>query len=234
MNGFGRSAPLELLLLPLVWATLHVPDRRGATLCMLLLGAGGLVLWIRNLKLQRTLLDTPLARIASAAQGYVALRGRLLPFDGGAMTLPGNGMPCVWFSCEVQERVGDRWRTVSRNQSEESLRLADDSGECLVFWEQASMLGLHCDTTQRADERVIECWLAPGDVVTVIGELRTRLGDQGDLALDAEVGALLDAWKRDRPTLLRRFDRNGDGQIDVAAFLGSLWGLGQTWHTALH
>lgn len=209
------TGPPQLVYLALLWFGLRMPGGPLALGCALLLCLAGAWLWWRTLRQASALRDTPLARIASAAQGYVELRGALRPFAGSALTLPGSGMPCVWFRCEIQERVNREWRVVDRHTSEESLLLNDGSGECLVFWEDAEMLGLHQRTSYQGDQRISESWLAPGEQVTVVGELRTRSGDGSRAAIDDEVAGLLDAWKRDRPTLLRRFDRNGDGEIDL-------------------
>ena len=208
--------PWQLLYLVLVGAGIRLPLGRATVACAALLCLGGALLWWRTLAQRSALRDTPLSRIASAAQGYVELRGRLRPFAGSPLALPGSGLPCVWFRCEVEERAQRDWRTVCTHASQESLLIDDDSGQCVVFWEGADLLGLHRRTTYRGAQRFHEHWLAPGDEVTVLGDLRTRGGDTEAPAIDQEVSALLGAWKHDRASLLRRFDRDGDGDIDLA------------------
>lgn len=209
------DAGLRLLAyLPLAVLANHL-GHRPALLCAGLLCAAALLLWWRNLAQARALRDTPVARLASAAQGYVEVRGELRGFDDGVLTLPGSDLPCVWFNCQVQELQDREWRTVEHLRSQQSLRLHDGSGECLVFWEQAQMLGMHRGLAYQGAQRFVQSWLSAGDAVTVVGELRTRSGDADGRDLDAEVAGLLEQWKHDRPRLLHRFDRNGDGEIDL-------------------
>lgn len=63
------------------------------------------------------------------------------------------------------------------------------------------------------DYRYTEERLMPGRVYALgwFGTLRNAPGDVSD-----EVAVLLREWKSDQASLLSRFERNGDGQIDAA------------------
>jgi hypothetical protein len=207
--------PPQLVYLPLLFLGLRFPSRRLALACAALFTLAGLLLWLRSLARGRAVLDTPRARIATAAQGYVELHGKLKPFGNFALSTPGGGFPCVWFRSHVEERRGDEWQTVSRNNSEESLVLADASGECLIFWEGAEMLGTRSRVWYQDQQRITDHWLNVGEEVTVLGDLRTRGGGDGAPSLEGEIRDLLADWKANRSLLLARYDRNRDGEIDV-------------------
>ena len=184
--------------------------------CALAALAGcALVAWISGLRRRRLVSDTPTARIASAAQGYVQLSGRLQPFAGCPVSTPGGIRQCVWYRVVIEQYRDERWHTVSSEQSQESLLLVDDSGQCVVFWEGAEIDTPHRSVWSDAGYRHTEQWLAIGEVTTVLGEFHTQSGDTGPRSVDAEVRDLLDDWKRDPRALRKRFDRNGDGEISV-------------------
>ena len=55
----------------------------------------------------------------------------------------------------------------------------------------------------------------PRDPVYALGEFATIGGADGALDLDADVGALLAEWKKNQPELLKRFDIDNSGSIDL-------------------
>ena len=63
----------------------------------------------------------------------------------------------------------------------------------------------------RYNEQRIE----PGDPIYAIGHFTTHGGAGSRFDKDAAVGERLREWKRDQASILRRFDENGDGQIDA-------------------
>ena len=166
--------PLQLIYPVLALLGLRLSPHAGANACAALLSLAGLLLWLRTFSQGRAVQDTPTARIASAAQGYVEVRGCLKPLGGTALFLPGSQLPCVWYRVLVEERSGDEWRSAGLQVSQESLLLDDGSGECLVFWEGATLLGTHTQQWEENDRRYQQRWLAIGDTVTVLGMLRSR------------------------------------------------------------
>jgi hypothetical protein len=55
----------------------------------------------------------------------------------------------------------------------------------------------------------------PGEPLYAIGMFMSVGGGEESFNTDAEVRDLLNIWKKDRAALLRNFDANGDGEIDV-------------------
>lgn len=192
--------------------------------------------FLSSLHRDHVVADTPLARIRSAAQGYVKVYGRVRSSTEPPTTAPLSARPCVWWSFEVERRSRrsgtseDRWVTVDSATSIECFLLSDGDGECLVGPVNADITPTHRDVwygdSPRPDGppsmprpvlasgafRYTERIIAAGAEVSVIGELRSH-SETGDLA--AATTAVLHAWKADQPELLRRFDANHDGRIDA-------------------
>ena len=179
-----------------------------------------------SLRRDRFAADTPLARIRSAAQGYVHLEGQAGPPPEGPIAAPLTKQPCVWWDYKVEEGQpanGGRkqWRVIDRATSVAPFSLRDADGECLVGPVGAdvtptSQRTWYGDTDQnyRYTERVI----GQDAHLTVLGELRSRSVVE---SIAREVGKVVVEWKHDQAGLLARFDRNHDGQLDA-----------QEWETA--
>ncbi len=188
-----------------------------------------------SLRRDRFAADTPLARIRSAAQGYVHLEGVAGQPAEGPITAPLSGLPCVWWDYTIEHRreVGNNrheWHVTDRATSVTPFSLSDADGECLVgpvgadvtptsreTWygdlpRPACLPGLEgrgwrADCDYRYTERVI----SPGARLTVLGELRSR---SAVVSIEQEVGKIVVEWKHDQAGLLARFDRNHDGRLD--------------------
>ncbi|MDE2049755.1 MAG: hypothetical protein KGJ72_01955 [Gammaproteobacteria bacterium] len=189
-----------------------------------------------SLRRDRFAADTPVARIRSAAQGYVHLEGEAGPPPEGPINAPLSGLPCVWWDYTIEHRrtVGNdrrEWYVVDRATSVAPFSLHDGDGECLVGPVGADVTptsretwygdaprpaclpgmegrGWRSDCDYRYTERVI----GPGAHLTVLGELRSRSMVE---SIEREVGKIVVEWKHDQAGLLARFDRNHDGQLDV-------------------
>lgn len=191
----------------------------------------------KRTRVARAIDDTPTSQVRSAAQGYVELVGTAGVAPGGAILAPLTRRRCVWwrFSIEKRQRENenDRWSTEQSGVSDETFLIADPSGSCVVdpdgaevypsdkrVWygstdwpsevlgTRSAVVGLF--HTHRYTEYVI------GENVRVnaIGEFRTLGTARGD-HLDEDIAALLRQWKRDQPSLLRRFDANHDGVLSA-------------------
>ena len=141
------------------------------------------------------------------------------------------------------KRNRDRWRTVERGTSDGLFRLRDETGECVVDPDGAEVTpSVHQvwygdthypDGAPYANKeggwtarlgvgfsiglgrfRYTEERIMPATDLYAIGQFRT-LGTGGGGDRDAVVGAVLRDWKRDQAELLRRFDKDGDGRIDL-------------------
>lgn len=180
------------------------------------IGAISLAAWISARRRLRALADTPTSRIASAAQGYVELRGTGRALDGLQVLSPLTGLPCLWYRYRLERRDSEnRWKTVSVEESDGSFLIDDGSARCLVDIDGAEILTIHHDTRLRERERDTVWTLLIGDTVHALGDFRTLGAQDPDLDLKRDVSDLLAEWKRDRVALLKRFDLDRDGTISL-------------------
>ncbi len=208
---------LALLLYPmlvgLALGLVHPAYRAWAVGAIALIG---FLAWLRAYRRYRAIADTPRSRLASASQGYVELQGRA--------TLPGSGEgigfawtpPAVWLRYAVYRKLGGKHFLVERGQSASVFVLADDSGEALVDPEGAEVVTARRFHEERGDFIYRGEYIAPDDTLYALGELVTEGGDPLHRDRADDVAALLGTWKRDRPFLLARYDRDGDGEVDIA------------------
>lgn len=170
--------------------------------------------WLAAWRRLRAVADLPTSSIGGAAQGYVELVGRGRP-DGVPLVAPLKGGDCLWFRYSIERKQGDNWVSESRGESEATFLVDDGSGSCRVYPLGGEILPEQKQTWHEGDHRYSLARLDPGESIYVLGDFRTSGGAR--LALDehADVGQLLAEWKRDMPRLLKRFDLNGDGTLDL-------------------
>lgn len=205
----------------------------------LVIGGAAFVHGLRNFWMLRIVVDTPTAKIRSAAQGYVELFG-FARVRHQPLIAPLTKTPCVWYRYQVQEERGSRrgksWRVVETGQSEHPFVIDDGTGECLVDAEGAMLDLRHRRVWQErgpADRfgsrqnpgsplwsllsfertyRLTEERIHADDPVYLLGRFETpRRGAAERRRLASQ---LLRQWKQN-PERMRQFDRNGDGQIDL-------------------
>ncbi|MBX3685123.1 MAG: hypothetical protein KF909_03235 [Rhodocyclaceae bacterium] len=215
-----RYDPAHLLLPALqsvaVGAALHFDSRLGTGFALVVLLGSGLFGWLRSVRHGRIILDTPTARIASAAQGYTELRGEGRPLGGAPLPSPVNGLPVLWYRIQREERKGDKWVVTHTYESESSFLLDDGSGHCAVDPEGAEMLVTRKDVFRNApDQRTTQWALIKHDPIYAIGEFATIGSISAATDTARQVRELLADWKRDRSRLLERFDLDGNGEIDL-------------------
>lgn len=213
------------------------------------------------LRHSRIIEDTPTSKIRSAAQGYTELEGIAELLDGEPIVAPLSLSRCVWYSVRVEERVSDvsaggsfsnvrdlsslfrrhsgdqRWSTIRSEISDSIFRLRDDTGDCIVDPDFASVnpkvsitwYGDHPNPSfapsappswlatclSRQAYRYTEKRIHGGDPVYVIGQFLTLGTDHHSPTVDSEIRDLLRRWKENQVALLQRFDLNRDGQIDA-------------------
>jgi hypothetical protein len=202
------------LLLLFVGAKLE--SRPGWLACLALMALVSVFAWTSAFRRARAVVDTPTSKIASAAQGYVELRGAGKPFAGTPVLSPLTGLPCLWFRYRVERRNSDnKWVQESSGESDASFILDDGSGQCLVDPEGAEMLVSRRDTWTRDDHRYTEWLLLEHDSVYALGDFSTRGSVDLDLDASEDVKALLAEWKKKPEALLARFDLNKDGTLDM-------------------
>ncbi|MCG6932296.1 MAG: E3 ubiquitin ligase family protein [Gallionella sp.] len=204
-----------LLLLVGLW----LESRNGWLFVLSLMATISILAWLSALNRLRTIRDTPTSKIASAVQGYVELAGRGHPFGEpviGQLSL----LPCLWCRYHIEQRESEgNWKTVDRGESYDTFILRDETGECVVDPENAEILTRHRDQWHDGDYRYTEWKLIEHDSIYVIGQFRTQGGSSLEFDTREEIGALLAEWKKDMPALLKRFDLDGNGTLDMQEWM---------------
>lgn len=200
----------------LLWLALRLGHGPGVGVSLGLALGVSLLGWSRALRHGRQIIDTPTSRIASAAQGYTELRGRGRPLDGAPLRSPANGLPVLWYRVVTMRRDSqNKWVHESTVESDASFILDDGSGEVAVDPEGAEMLVRRRDTHTDGNRRITQWCLIRDDPIYVLGDFATLGSISPDHDISAQVRELLAEWKRDRPSLLARFDVNRDGEISL-------------------
>lgn len=202
-------------------------------------GGAAALRWIRKARLIE---DTPTSRIRSAAQGYVELAGRALPLADTQNLAPLTQRPCVWWRYRISKKVESgsgkhrrqRWQTVASGRSSLPFLLDDETGQCIVKPDGAEVVTTETTTwyghtpwpttapgashpwfSGERDYRYAEERIYEHELVYALGDFRSSASN-AERDLQAEQAALLSEWKQDQPDLVRRFDDDGDGRIDLA------------------
>ena len=186
----------------------------------------------------RVIEDTPTAKIRSAAQGYGELSGMAELMDGAPIVAPLTGKTCAWYRYKV-EKMGDKHtHVVDSGSSDELFLLVGRTGRCVIDPEGATVITRHKEvwfefsypSRKRGGHsglvgqllgrvgsryRYTEERLRAGEPLYAIGMFKSVGGSAESFDTAAEVRELLRLWKSDRHDLLRRFDSNGDGDIDL-------------------
>jgi hypothetical protein len=211
---WGNPGLLGLDLFALASAV-NVGGRNAWLAACALICVSGLAAWAGNTRRQRLIQDVPTSRIASAAQGYVELSGRIAQAD--AMLLAKlSQTPCVWFRYRIEDKdADDHWRIQETGESDQIFLLRDASGACAIDPVGAEINTRHKSTWTEFDRRYTEYLLLADDDLYALGEFATIGPDTTPHAFKREVSDLLATWKSERGDLLQRFDANQDGEIDL-------------------
>jgi hypothetical protein len=201
------------VLLVLVGA--RIGTAAGWALCLTAIGALSLSAWVANFRRSRVVSDTPTSRVGSAPQGYVELYGNAKPHPGRVMVSPASQRPCVWFRYLVEQKIGDKWQRVDGGMSSETFLLDDGTGQVVIDPDCAEIITSDRRSWRDGELRYKEWLLTPVNKVYALGELRTEGGGATDLDTTGDLNALLAQWKADKPGLLKRFDLDGNGQVDL-------------------
>lgn len=195
-----------------LWFQFDAPAWR--TFWLAVMAALSLLGWTLALRRRHAITDCPISPIASAAQGYVSLRGRGMPHEPPLRSQVFQ-RPCVWYRFKTERRVSKNdWEYVASGESDLDFLLDDGSGECLVNCEGAEIETTHRETREGSDYRTTEWTLRLDDEIYLLGYFRTR-NHTVELDTREDMKLLLDDWKRDRATLLERFDLDKNGEIDM-------------------
>jgi hypothetical protein len=217
-HGYAHLVTSGSQLLLLLIAV-KLESRNGWLTCLSIMAAISIMAWLSTLNRLRTIRDTPTSRVASAAQGYVELIGRGHSF-GDPLLSKLSALPCLWYRYKIEHRESEnKWKIVDSGESDGSFVLRDDTGECVVDPEQAEILTRHRDQWQKDGYRYTEWKLIERDNLYVIGQFRTQGGSSLEFKTREELGALLAEWKKDMPALLKRYDLDGNGTLDMQEWM---------------
>jgi hypothetical protein len=169
--------------------------------------------WIYGYRRMFAISNMATSKIATAAQGYVELFGKISSNPENWVTSPATGMACVWYRYLIEEKSGDDWRIVDSGESSLTFEMEDATGVCTVDPEGAELVA--CDKTvkRESNRRITEYRLTK--TVYVLGEFSTLGGEHHQLDARHDIAKLLSEWKRDQVQLKSRFDKNRDGEIDL-------------------
>jgi hypothetical protein len=196
----------------------------------------------RSLRRARIIEDVPTSRIRSAPQGYVELEGETGLMEGEPVRGPLSGTLCCWWRYQIhgQDSRGN-WVLKEQKTSDELFLLQDQTGRCIIDpdgaeitpresntwygptrfppapWNESDALPLVKRNTDGnsflSHYRYTEEYLFPGDQLYAIGQFRS-LDDHDHQKARGEIAReLLREWKQ-RPEVMKSFDRNGDGTVD--------------------
>ncbi len=180
-----------------------------------LLAALSFFAWFANHRRHRAITDIPLSKIASAAQGYVGLQGVAEAHEGMLIMHSPQGLPSVWRKYTVTRGKGDSAETVDSGVSSSTFLLRDEGGSCVIDPDDAEVITDHKRVFYEGDYVHTEYYLLPNDSLYVLGEFITQSDPSVITSVNEAVGDLLAEWKLDKHSLLRRFDKNKDGEIDI-------------------
>ena len=202
---------------------------------------------------KRIIEDTPTSKIRSAAQGYVELVGHGHLMDGQPIVSPLTGTTCTWYEFKVEEKrqTGKRteWKTIKKGISDELFLLKDETGQCIIDPEGASVTVTtknvwygsqvsphgHAPKRQKISllslgmsgfgrsvgmagfgrYRYTERLLHSGESLYAIGLYKTVGGAGAYYDVNEDVRELIREWKSNTESMLKKFDLNKDGEIDL-------------------
>ncbi len=216
LRAYYAEALTSVSYLGLLVFALHFNDKKIWLIALALIAAISFFTWASTFKRARTIADIATSRIASAAQGYVEIYGRASVAAENLIKSPLSGVACVWFRYWVytKENSEREWREISSGVSDSTFEITDGTGSCVVDPDYAEVIAPEYRVTYQDSYKHVEELLFAGSIY-VLGEFSTIGGANSELSLKEDVSFLLAEWKKDPITLKKRFDLNGDGEIDL-------------------
>lgn len=186
----------------------------------------------------RFIQDTATSRIASAAQGYIEIKGLAELLPGSQIQSPFSKRKCIWYQCKVEvKRISGKrsyWVEESNEISDEIFLLQDDSGECIVIPDQArvisayervwhgnSLQSSHTPSKTRGlmnffasgNYRFTERMIFVADPLYVLGEFESINKTPDESTVNEQVKELIKQWKIQPMRYLKPFDLDNNGKI---------------------
>jgi hypothetical protein len=216
LRAYYAEALTSVSYLGLLAFGLHANDKKFWLIALVLIATISCFTWASTFKRARTIADIATSRIASAAQGYVEIYGRASVAAENLITSPLSGIACVWFRYWVytKDNSDREWREVSSGVSDSTFEIKDSTGNCVVDPDYAEVIAPECRVSYQGDYKHVEELLFAGSIY-VLGEFSTIGGANSVLNLKEDVSFLLAEWKKDLVNLKKRFDLDGNGEIDL-------------------
>ena len=213
-NLAGLLTAAYLGLIAWAWQAGSGPQSRWCLAAAVLIAV---MAWIMALRRARAIVDLPLSRISSAAQGYVQVKGIARSDPGNPVLSTYGHTTCVWYRYHLYQKDHSerKWREVDSGVSSATFEVADGSGNCRIDPDHAEVAGAEVRTTYPGDDKLVEELLFAGREVFVLGEFATIGGANSALNQREDMDLLLKEWKANPSGLLRRFDLDGNGEIDL-------------------
>jgi E3 Ubiquitin ligase len=207
----------QLLLL---FVGFKLESRTGWLWCLGSMAVVSLFAWYSALRRLRAISGTPTSRIGSAAQGYVELVGRGAAHGAPILSRYSN-LPCLWCRYKLERRDGKNrgWSTVEQGENSAPFVIDDDTGKCIVDPQGAEILTRHKDSWTLGGQRYTEWRLLDIDLIYTLGEFRTAGGSSTTLTKNELVKQVLSEWKINNADLLRRFDLNNSGVLEMKEWM---------------
>jgi hypothetical protein len=125
-------------------------------------------------------------------------------------------LPCLWYRYRVERKNGkNEWHTESSGESSAPFLLEDGSASCVVNPSTAEIITNNHDTWTQGEYRYNEWRLLKIDSIYAIGEFKTVGGSTTTITHKELVNQVLTEWKMDNDDLLKRFDLNQNGLLDM-------------------
>ncbi|MDD5057325.1 MAG: hypothetical protein PHQ60_05600 [Sideroxydans sp.] len=206
----------QLLLL---FAGFHLGSRTAWLWCLGSMALISLFVWYSALHRLRIVNGTPTSRIGSAAQGYVELLGHARP-QGAPILGKCSLLPCLWYRYQIERKnYKNEWHTESSGESDAPFLIDDGSGQCVIDPAGAEIITQHKSTWRVADYRYTEWTLLQQDALYALGEFKTVGGSTSTLTQNDLVNQVLFEWKKDNADLLKRFDLDNSGELDMQEWM---------------
>jgi hypothetical protein len=207
----------QLLLL---FVGIKMDSRIGWLWCLAAMAGVSLIAWYSALYRLRAVSGTPTSRIGSAAQGYAELIGHGEAY-GTPLISRYSLLPCLWCRYKLERRSSDNkgWQTEESGEVGAPFLIDDGTGRCVVDPQGAEILTRHKDSWTLGERRYTEWRLLDIDFIYALGEFKTEGGSNTTLTHEELVKRVLSEWKMDNEDLMKRFDLNSNGVLDMQEWM---------------